>query len=719
MMSDKFHSDVKLSKSNMYEVEQGLIKLAAYDPYYMGPLAKLIYHTGREVDDSLIFYRSSLSDSIDYHSILGTLPTLILNGHDGDGIDKEIAEEKDYTLATQTLSALVIGMMFINLPNMNVTNDALNIEGDEDMTSVTKIEETAAHNEMKNAEKEAFKLSPNNQELNAVIFTLNSKIGGMHPDAVKEIGNTIKSIINMPPSSGDYPKLFDYLTFCSELSFGTKMTEEDVDPDEVLRKMDETHYGLGDAKERIIEQLAVNKLNKDANAPRFLMIGGAGTGKTSLANSIGAALGRVVQRVALGGVKDVTTLKGHGRTYLGAKSGMIMSAIMKSGVDNPVLILDEVDKMGEVGSAESVLLELLDPEQNTGFVDTYLNFPYDLSKVLIICTANYAQLIDAPVLDRLEVIPTEGYLLNEKIKIASDFVLPKKMKALGLKDENIKITKPTIKFLVEGYTREQGVRRLEQAIEKVLRGAIIPTLKDPKKLTKVTKGYIRKRLGEEYYGKEEGLKHETPGIATGLAYNGVGGAAIQVEMVHTRAAGEFKVTGEAGSMIINSYEVAKTVVENTAAFSGADVSIMDEVGVHVQLGDGSTPVDGPSAGILFTTALTSLLLDKPVKDKLAMTGEIFLSGRVGPIGGLEEKIPAGYRAGMREFCVPKANERDLKDVPAEILKKIKVHCVSHIDEVLSIAFDTDIKAAREELEAAWEAEAATEEVKEENTVVAP
>ena len=708
---EKYHSDLKASIERMYETEKGLVSLAARDPYFLNPLAKIIYHSGREIDDSFMFYKSALAKDIDFESILATVPRLLFRDGQDDGLIEELKDKEDITEACGFLMMIVTSLIMLNIPD-SYTNE---VEGENAMTNETTAITTSDNVTTKG--RKAFKLSAQNKDLNAVIFNLNEKIDAMHEDAYKEIGNTIKSIVQMQPNSSDYPKLYDYLTFCSELSFGQDMTEEDIDADEVRAKMDETHYGLNDAKDRIIEQLAVNKLNADANAPRFLMVGGAGTGKTSLANSIGKALGRKVQRVALGGMKDVTTIKGHGRTYLGAKAGVIMNAIMKAGVDNPVLILDEVDKMGEVGSAESTLLELLDPEQNVGFVDNYLNFPYDLSKVMMICTANYPQLVDAPVLDRLEVIPTEGYLLSEKIKIASDYVMPKKLKALGLKEENIKITKPTIKFIVEGYTREPGVRRLEQTIEKVLRGSILDVLKDRNHVTKVTKAVVRKRLGEEVFGKEEALKHEAPGIATGLYYNGIGGGAAQMECVFTRNAGEFKMTGEAGSMLRNSFEVAKTVVDNLNGIIPVDVDILDEVGLHGQMGDGSTPVDGPSAGILFTTSLVSLLMDVPVKDKLAMTGEIFLSGRVGAIGGLEEKIPGGYRCGMREFIVPKACERQLKDVPKEILKKVKIHCVSHIDEVLEIAFDLNMKEARkafDDLVAVAEGEDETIE-----TVVAP
>ena len=501
----------------------------------------------------------------------------------------------------------------------------------------------------------------------------------------------------------------DYLVFCSKLSFGTATTVDEHDFDKVQAKLDETHYGLDDAKERVMEFLAVSQLKEDSDAPKFLMVGGAGTGKTSFANALGVALGREVQRVALGGVTDVSTLRGHSRTYVGSKAGRIMSCMNKCKVDNPIIILDEIDKMGDVGSAESVLLEVLDPEQNDGFVDTYLNFPYDLSKVIFVATANYYQMIDAPLADRLEIIETAGYSMTDKVKIATDYVIPKKIKKLGLKEENVKITKPTVKALIDGYTREAGVRRMEQAIEKVLRGTVRNALKTPSKKFSITKKFVEKRLGEPYFTDKDAPDHSIPGTCTGLAYTGVGGVTTTMEVVFSRELG-LNMTGEAGSMLRNSLQVALTNVCNNAAYIGADTDILDELGLHAQLGDGSTSTDGPSAGILFATSIASLLTDTPVKERLGMTGELRLNGRVTAIGGLEEKIPGGYRSGLREFIVPKENEKNLKDIPKEILKKVKIHCVEHVSEVFKIALGIDIKEGKEALAKAIEEVAKAHEV---------
>ncbi len=512
------------------------------------------------------------------------------------------------------------------------------------------------------------------------------------PDTVrKEAERELARLAKLPPTAGDHQVIRSYLDLVLELPWKTS-SEDSVDLSKVRTVLDEDHYGLQEVKDRIVEHLAVLKLNPSAKAPILCLVGPPGVGKTSLGQSIARALGRTFERFSLGGVHDEAELRGHRRTYVGSMPGGIIQAIRRAGVNNPVLMLDEVDKMGRDfrGDPASALLEVLDPEQNHTFRDHHLDLPFDLSKVFFITTANTLDTISQPLMDRMEVIRIPGYTVQEKLEIAVRYLWPRRMKEAGLQAEQVQFPESVIKEVIGRYTRESGVRQLEQMLGRVTRKVALQIAEQPEGQSPepvvVDVESLETWLGTERFQLEEARKKLPAGVATGLAWTPTGGDVLYIETSLLPGSHDLTLTGQLGDVMQESARAARSYLWSHAESMGLDISRFKRNGVHVHVPSGATPKDGPSAGITIATALASAYLDKPVRSDTAMTGEISLSGLVLPVGGIKEKMLAAHRANLRRIILPKANEKDLKEVPEEVSQDMEFIFVDSIDEVLRAAY---------------------------------
>jgi len=532
----------------------------------------------------------------------------------------------------------------------------------------------------------------------------------MPEDAVKAALEEVERLESIPDSSPEYNLTRTFLTWMTSLPWD-KSTEDNVDIKFAKKSLEKDHYGLEKAKERILEFLAVRKLKPEYDGTILCLAGPPGVGKTSLGQSIATALGRKFYRFSLGGMRDEAEIKGHRRTYVGAMPGKLIQALKRVEVNNPVIMLDEIDKLGKSyqGDPGSALLEVLDPEQNRTFIDNYLDIPFDLSKVLFIATANYVGEIPEALLDRMELIELSGYTMEEKVSIANKWVIPKQLKKHGLKTKDFGITLTTLKGLISGYAREAGVRRMEQYIAKLCRIAALKkvTSKTAKKFSPAAKD-LESLLGPKHFQSEIAQKPLSPGIVTGLAWTSYGGEILFVETLPIRGKG-FKLTGQMGSVMNESANLAYSFIQkrlqdeiddakkaakkskkgkkltNISKEAEASLDFLTNHEVHLHLPAGATPKDGPSAGITMALALYSLSKNKKVKGSVAMTGELSLTGKVLPVGGVKEKVLAAKRAGIKEIILPFDNAKDLKEVPTRHRKGMKFYPVKHFDEVLKIA----------------------------------
>lgn len=520
---------------------------------------------------------------------------------------------------------------------------------------------------------------------------------GLPEDALKVVKDELERLEVIPDSSPEYNVTRTYLNWLIELPW-SKSTDDKVDMETSRKILEKDHYGLEKAKERILEFLAVRKLKPQYDGSILCLAGPPGVGKTSLGKSIAESLGRKFYRFSLGGMRDEAEIKGHRRTYVGAMPGRIVQALKRVEVNNPVIMLDEIDKLGNSfqGDPASALLEVLDPEQNSSFIDHYLDVPFDLSKVLFIATANYIGNIPEPLLDRMEVIDLSGYSIDEKVSIASRWVIPKQLKKHGLTKSDFSLGAPVLKKLISDYAREPGVRVMEQFIAKLCRKAALGKVSAKRKKKFVPKlTDLEELLGAPRFHTELAQKRLRPGVVTGLAWTGYGGDILFIETLPIKGKGTFKLTGQLGDVMNESANLAysyvkKLLQENemkkNKKNSGEEISdYLAEHEVHLHLPAGATPKDGPSAGITMALALYSLAIDKKVKESLAMTGELSLTGKVLPVGGIKEKVLAAKRAGIKTIILPKENEKDLKEVPDRHRKGMKFFPVAHFDEVLKIA----------------------------------
>ena len=505
---------------------------------------------------------------------------------------------------------------------------------------------------------------------------------GMNEDARKEADKVLNRMKQEGKDSHEYGLLYDYLDFVTSLSWKhPEFTPIDLNRAEKI--LDEDHYGLKKVKERIIQQIAVMALNRKQYGSILLFVGAPGTGKTSIGQSIARALNREYVRISLGGIRDEAEIRGHRRTYIGAMPGRIMEGIKRSGVSNPVVVLDEVDKLAKDygGDPASALLEVLDPEQNSTFTDHYMNVPYDLSNVLFVCTANSTDTIPEPLLNRMEVIDFPGYTAVEKFHIARKHLLPKAMDAMGIQKKMLKITDGALRKVIEDYTMESGVRGLKKQIDMLCRSAAVRLVKEEGQTLTVNKSNLKDYLGRKKLHHDQKLISTQPGVVTGLAWTQAGGEILFIETKLTEGEGKVIITGQLGDVMKESVQIALTLVKSLYP---KESKVFQDHDLHIHVPEGAVPKDGPSAGITLTTALASLVTGKTVSPDYAMTGEVSLRGGVLPIGGLPEKLMAAQRAGITKILIPFDNADDLEDVAAEVKDKLKITPVKKVSDVLKL-----------------------------------
>ena len=508
------------------------------------------------------------------------------------------------------------------------------------------------------------------------------------PDYVKEkTKKEIKRFRNMSSSSSESTVERGYIETVLELPWN-KMSVDNKDLDHAAQVLDDDHYGLKDVKERILEFLAVRNLTSKGESPIICLVGPPGTGKTSIARSIASALEKKYVRISLGGVRDEAEIRGHRKTYIGAMPGRIVNGLRQAGVSNPLMLLDEIDKVSSdyKGDTSAALLEVLDSEQNSRFRDHYIEMPVDLSEVLFIATANEVSGIPKPLLDRMELIEVSSYTENEKFHIAKEHLIEKQKSKNGIKKEQLTITDSALKDIIRLYTREAGVRSLERTIGKLCRKAAREIFKDSEAAVKVTKTNLKTYLGNPKYSPEKKNDRAEVGIVRGLAWTSVGGVTLEVEVNVLPGKGELVLTGKLGDVMKESAQAALSYVRSISEEYGIDAEFYTKHDIHIHIPEGAVPKDGPSAGITMATAMLSAITDRPVRADVAMTGEITLRGRVLPIGGLKEKLLAAKVIGIKTVCIPKDNEKDLEEISKEITDGMEIVPVERFSQVEKIAF---------------------------------
>ena len=540
--------------------------------------------------------------------------------------------------------------------------------------------------------------------LNQQLKTIQEELGGVNNDAeldemrkkarskkwTKEVGETfdkeLARLRRMNPQMAEYGVQRNYLELMLELPWGI-FSDDKFNLKEAVKILDRDHFGLEKVKERIIEHLAVLKLRGDMKSPIICLYGPPGVGKTSLGKSVAESLGRKYVRMSLGGLRDEAEIRGHRKTYIGAMPGRLIQNLKKAGTSNPVFVLDEIDKLGQShqGDPSSAMLEVLDPEQNTEFYDNYLEVGFDLSKVLFIATANNLGQIPWALRDRMEIINVTGYTIEEKIEIAKRHLLPKQLKEHGLTAKEIKVGKAQLEKIVEGYTRESGVRGLEKQIAKVVRFAAKSIALEESYNITVTNNDIETILGAPRLERDKYENNEVAGVVTGLAWTSVGGDILFIESILSKGKGSLTITGNLGKVMKESATIAMEYIKANAIEFGIDPEIIGKYNVHIHVPEGATPKDGPSAGVTMLTSLVSVFTQRKVKNKLAMTGEITLRGKVLPVGGIKEKILAAKRANIKEIMLCKDNEKDIADIKKSYLKGLKFHYVTEMHEVINLA----------------------------------
>jgi ATP-dependent Lon protease len=561
----------------------------------------------------------------------------------------------------------------------------------------TKIQ-SQVHSEMEKSQREYFLRSQlkaiqeelgEGDEQQAEIAELRAQIeeANLPEEAEKQARRELDRLAKLPSAAAEYGVIRTYLEWILSLPWD-KTTEDDLDLEKARKILDEDHYDLEKVKARIIEHLAVSKLKRDLSGPILCFVGPPGVGKTSLGQSIARALGRKFVRISVGGVRDEAEIRGHRRTYIGAMPGTIIRALRDAGTKNPVFMIDEIDKMGSDwrGDPSSAMLEVLDPAQNSSFRDHYLDLPFDLSRILFICTGNQLETIPPPLLDRMEVIRLSGYTEEEKLGIAKRYLVPKQLEAHGLSSEQAKFTDNALRLVIREYTREAGVRNLDREIAALCRKSAAEIAGGKRKRVRIDERRVRSWLGRPRFSGEVRKRTSDPGVATGLAVTPVGGDVLYIEATAMPGEGRLIVTGQLGEVMRESAQAALSWVRSHASDLGLEADWFEGKDVHIHVPAGAVPKDGPSAGIALATALASLALNRPVSEDVAMTGEITLTGQVLPVGGVREKVLAARRAGVTTVVLPKENEGDLDDLPREVRKSMNFVPADSIDEVIEAAF---------------------------------
>jgi ATP-dependent Lon protease len=512
---------------------------------------------------------------------------------------------------------------------------------------------------------------------------------------MKEATRELDRLDSIPNASPEYGVIRTYLQILSELPWSV-LTVDKIDLKEARAILDRDHHDLEKVKRRIIEYLAVRKLKPDGGGAILCFVGPPGVGKTSLGKSIAEAMGRKFIRVALGGVRDEADIRGHRRTYIGSMPGRIIAELRKAGTRNPVMMLDEIDKVGADfrGDPAAALLEVLDPAQNHTFTDHYLDVPFDLSRVLFIATANTMDTVPSPLRDRMEVIEIPGYTNHDKLDIARRYLVPRQLEANGVPVKQARFLDGALAWIIEGYTREAGVRNLERQIGSIGRAIAADIVEGKTDKVIVTRDLVSKVLGPRKFDPELASRTSVAGVATGMAYTPFGGEILFIEATRMPGKGAIILTGQIGDVMKESATAAFSLIRARAQSLGIDPKLLAESDIHIHVPAGAVPKDGPSAGVAMFVALASLMLNKPVRSDVAMTGEITLRGLVLPIGGLKEKTLAAKRAGIKRVIVPKRNEKDMPDIPEEVRKTIQFIFVDNLDQALKAALDVVPKNAK-------------------------
>lgn len=510
----------------------------------------------------------------------------------------------------------------------------------------------------------------------------------MPQNVAEKINKELGRLAKMPPMTPEGAVIRTYIDSLLALPWG-KFTKDNFDLDKAQAVLDKDHYGLKKVKERILEYLAVRALSKSTRGPILCLVGPPGVGKTSLASSIAKAIKRKFTRISLGGVRDEAEIRGHRRTYIGSMPGRIIHGMQTCGCMNPVFLLDEIDKMASDfrGDPASALLEVLDPEQNNSFSDHFIEFPFDLSHVFWIVTANAVDTIPPALLDRLEIIQLSSYTDEEKVKIAQLHLLPKELKLNGLEKYKVSVSEKAIRRVIHDYTREAGVRNLERKLAGICRKVAFKIVKGKGKGAQVTEKNLEKYLGPVIYLDDDISLKSSVGVANGLAWTSVGGELLKVEVLAFKGKGNLTLTGQLGDVMKESAQAGYTYIRSRAEALGIPANFGETMDIHIHLPEGAVPKDGPSAGVTMVTAMVSALTGKKVKGKLAMTGEISLSGKVWPVGGIKEKMLAAYRYGVKTVLLPKRNMQDLDELPENIRKEMQFIPVEHLDDVLKLALE--------------------------------
>ncbi len=619
----------------------------------------------------------------------GALADLIAANLDLEQVSVEDRQQVLETLDVKDRLTAVLAMVSRQLGVLRVRREVSTMVADEGKTQ----REQVLRQQMRNI-KEELGESTEDDEVEQLREKL--RLAQLPEDATKIARKQLSRIANMPQQSAEYNVTRTYLEWLADLPW-QKTTPDKMDVADCRRCLEEDHFGLEKVKRRIVEYMAVRKLRADKKGPILCFIGPPGVGKTSLGRSIARSMGRRYHRIALGGVRDEAEIRGHRRTYVGALPGRLIQGMKKVGVKNPVIVLDEIDKMGVDmhGDPASALLEVLDPAQNDTFQDNYIDTPFDLSQVTFLATANNPDTIPGPLWDRLEIIEVPGYTRAEKRNIAREFLGPKQISSHGLTPERIEFTEDGYDAIIDGYTREAGVRSLEREVGAVCRHAAMRIAEGEEVHIKVDREMAQKVLGSPRFIPDLAERTSHPGVSTGLAWTPSGGDILFIEATQMPGKGDVRITGNLRSVMNESAHTAVSFVRSRAEQLGLDPEFLKTVDLHLHVPKGGTPKDGPSAGVALFTAVASLLLGYAVRRDFAMTGEITLRGAVLPVGGIKEKLLAAHRAGIREVLIPEKNKQDLDDVPNDVRAELKIHLISRVDQVLPLVLEPKVSGSRE------------------------
>ena len=692
---------IRTPEGEMYVLAQGLSRMKILEyvqekPYYMGKITVLEDVLEDEEDKELIATVKNLRELFNSvaqlaYNISNEVLTMILNVEDPGTLADMIAENPSFSLVErQELLETLDVKTRLQRVTVLLTREKEILELSREIQSQVQSEMDKSQREyylreqLKAIQKELGE--GDQQTVETEELQKRVKETQMPDEARKVAEKELDRLSKMHPSAGEYTVSRTYLDWILDVPWEIG-TEDNLNVVGAEKVLNEDHYGLEKVKKRILEYLAVRQLTKEPKGPILCFVGPPGVGKTSLGRSIARALNREFIRISLGGIRDEAEIRGHRRTYVGALPGRIIQGIKKAGANNPVFMLDEIDKVGTDfrGDPASALLEVLDPEQNNSFSDHYLELAFDLSKVMFITTANVLATIPSPLLDRMEVIKITGYTEEEKIMIAKNYLIPRQLKANGLTRKQLTIDKRALKTIIRSYTREAGLRNLEREIASICRGVAKDIVDGLQKPVRVTSKAVTKYLGSIKFFSEIAERTAETGVATGLAWTPVGGAILFIEATKMKGKERLILTGQLGDVMKESAEIALSYVRSKVNELKISENFQENTDIHIHIPSGAIPKDGPSAGVTLYTSLVSLFTDSPVRSDLAMTGEITLRGLVLPVGGIKEKVLAARSAGVKQVILPAKNKKDLEEIPQNVKEELSFHFVNDMDEVIALA----------------------------------